>query len=147
MGRTVVGLTGGICAGKSTVGSFLQSEGFTVIDCDKLGHKTYLPGTETFKQLVATFGEELVDAEGQINRKVLGGKVFGKPEEMKKLTDIVWPGIRHLIEEELAQATGVVFVEAAVLFEVCTLYLLLCLLVFHISPPPQTKYPTLLFLL
>jgi len=117
----VIGLTGGIASGKSTVTSFFRERGIPVIDADILGHRTYDPGTETYQQVVETFGQDVVAADGTIDRKVLGSKVFGRPEELKKLTDIVWPGIRRLASEQLAEfeAAGneLVVLEAAVLLE------------------------------
>lgn len=117
----VIGLTGGIASGKSTVTSFFRERGIPVIDADILGHRTYDPGTETYQKVVETFGQDVVAADGTIDRKVLGSKVFGKPEELKKLTDIVWPGIRRLASEQLAEfeAAGneLVVLEAAVLLE------------------------------
>jgi dephospho-CoA kinase len=72
--------------------------------------------------VVATFGPDVVAPDGRIDRKALGAKVFGKPGELKKLTDIVWPAIRNLVEAEIAavRAAGtprVIVLEAAVLFE------------------------------
>ncbi|PFG74487.1 dephospho-CoA kinase [Tepidiforma thermophila] len=117
----VIGLTGGIASGKSTVTSFFRERGIPVIDADILGHRTYDPGTETYQKVVETFGQDVVAADGTIDRKVLGSKVFGRPEELKKLTDIVWPGIRRLASEQLAEfeAAGneLVVLEAAVLLE------------------------------
>lgn len=117
----VIGLTGGIASGKSTVTNFFREHGVPVIDADILGHRTYEPGSPTFVQVVAAFGPDLVAADGTIDRKVLGGKVFGKPEELKRLTDIVWPGIRKLASDELsgleAAGNALVMLEAAVLFE------------------------------
>lgn len=116
-----IGLTGGIASGKSTVANFFREKAVPVIDADLLGHRTYEPGSDTFKAVVATFGHELVAPDGTIDRKVLGGKVFGKPEELKRLTDIVWPGIRRLAREELSEletaGNHVAVLEAAVLFE------------------------------
>lgn len=116
-----IGLTGGIASGKSTVTTYFRDRSVPVIDADLLGHRTYEPGTDTFNAVIAAFGEELRAADGTIDRRVLGGKVFGKPEELKRLTDIVWPGIRKLASEELAtlEAAGnaVAVLEAAVLFE------------------------------
>ena len=117
-----IGLTGGIASGKSTVVGLLQEFGAATIDADKLGHQTYEPGTDTFRAVVAAFGDELVAEDGTIDRRVLGGKVFGKPEELKRLTDIVWPGIRALAAAELerlaaAGQTEVAVLEAAVLIE------------------------------
>lgn len=116
-----IGLTGGIASGKSTVTTFFNDRGIPVIDADKLGHRTYEPGTDTFNAVIAAFGEELRAPDGTINRAVLGSKVFGKPEELKRLTDIVWPGIRKLATEELeklaAEGKSLAVLEAAVLFE------------------------------
>ncbi len=117
----VIGLTGGIASGKSTVTRFFKDREIPVIDADILGHRTYDPGTDTFAAVVAAFGQDLVAADGTIDRRVLGAKVFGKPDELKRLTDIVWPGIRRLASEALSEfeAAGntLVVLEAAVLFE------------------------------
>lgn len=117
----VIGLTGGIASGKSTVTRFFLERGVPVIDADILGHRTYDPGTETFEAVVRAFGPELVAPDGTIDRKVLGARVFGKPEELKRLTDIVWPGIRKLASQALAEyeaaGNSVAVLEAAVLFE------------------------------
>ncbi len=117
----VIGLTGGIASGKSTVTQFFRDHDIPVIDADVLGHRTYDPGTETFDAVVATFGQDVVAEDGTIDRKVLGGKVFGKPDELKRLTDIVWPGIRKLAAEKIAEfetaGNDLVVLEAAVLFE------------------------------
>lgn len=92
-----------------------------MIDADILGHRAYEPGTDAFKGVVAAFGDDLVAADGTIDRRVLGGKVFGKPEEMKRLTDIVWPQIRTFASEELAAletaGNSLAVLEAAVLLE------------------------------
>jgi len=118
----IIGLTGGIASGKSTASKYFAERGAFVIDSDKLGHRAYEPGTAAFAAVVATFGPEVVDADGRIDRKVLGGKVFGKPGELKKLTDIVWPEIRRLTQIEIAAALTedperVVVLEAAVMLE------------------------------
>ena len=116
-----IGLTGGIASGKSTVTNFFKAKGVPVIDADLLGHRTYEPGTGTFKAVVSAFGPDLVATDGTIDRRVLGSKVFGKPEELKRLTDIVWPGIRRLAEQELAAldraGQAVAVLEAAVMLE------------------------------
>ena len=117
----VIGLTGGIASGKSTVTRFFKDLDIPVIDADVLGHRTYDPGTDTFAAVVKTFGDDLVAADGTIDRRVLGGKVFGKPDELKRLTDIVWPGIRKLASESLSEfeaaGNAIVVLEAAVMFE------------------------------
>lgn len=118
----VICLTGGLASGKSTAVKHLADKGAVVIDADVLGHQAYNPGTAAFDDVISTFGEEVRGDDGQIDRKALGGKVFGKPEELRKLTDIVWPEIRRLAELEIdtiAQSNpdAIVVLEAAVLFE------------------------------
>lgn len=117
----VIGLTGGIASGKSFVSQQLAERGATIIDADKVGHQTYAKGTDTNRAVVAAFGADVVGADGEIDRKALGGKVFGDPEARLKLEQIVWPAIRAMIEEQLSElrtsGTGVVVVEAAVLIE------------------------------
>ena len=118
----VIGLTGGIASGKSTAARYLASLGAHVIDADALGHRAYAPDTDAYREVLATFGEDVRGVDGQLDRKALGGKVFGDPGAMKRLTDIMWPEIRRLAEVEIAAVretdpATVVVLEAAVLFE------------------------------
>jgi dephospho-CoA kinase len=118
----IIGLTGGIASGKSTAAKFLGSKGASVIDCDVLGHRAYEPHTQAFREVVETFDDEVVGADGMIDRKVLGGKVFGNPEALNQLTSILWPEIRRMAEAEIVQLRDTnpdthVVLEAAVLFE------------------------------
>lgn len=117
-----IGLTGGIASGKSTVARYLAQLGAHVIDADQLGHRVYEPDTPGFRRVVEAFGGDVVGADGRIDRKVLGGKVFGNPEALKRLTDIVWPEILALAEAEMARVAAhdpqrIIVLEAAVLFE------------------------------
>lgn len=117
----VIGLTGGIASGKSLVSQQLAERGATVIDADKVGHEAYKQGSETYRAVVAAFGPEVAGADGEIDRRALGAKVFADPEARRRLEEIVWPAIRHIMEERLAklreQGTSVAVVEAAVLIE------------------------------
>ena len=117
----VIGLTGGIASGKSTAARYLADKGAHMIDADKLGHRVYEAGRPAFDQVVATFGKDVVGDDGEIDRRALGGKVFGSPEQLKRLTDIAWPGILAMAKAEIEQArnSGASFVvlEAAVLLE------------------------------
>jgi dephospho-CoA kinase len=118
----VIGLTGGIASGKSTAARYLAGLGAHVIDADLLGHRAYEPETAAFAAVVRAFGDDVVGADGRIDRKVLGGKVFGRPDALQRLTDIVWPEIRRLAETEIAEVRSrdperPVVLEAAVLFE------------------------------
>jgi len=85
-GPLVIGLAGTIAAGKSTVGQLLVERGAHHCDADKLVHRLYDPGTPGFDRVVEAFGREVVGPDGYVDRKILGAKVFGKPEEMNKLT-------------------------------------------------------------
>ena len=96
----VIGLAGTIAAGKSTAGQLLVERGAHHCDADKLVHKLYDPGTPGFDRVVEAFGRDVVGADGYVDRKVLGAKVFGKPEEMNKLTRAMG-SITELIKGEI----------------------------------------------
>lgn len=111
-----------MAAGKSTVARRLKELGALVVDADQLGHRAYAAGTPGFAKVVAAFGEEVLTTDGEVDRRRLGGKVFGNPAELRKLTDIVWPEIRRLADAEIAAGRtanpdGVVVLEAAVMVE------------------------------
>ena len=116
-----IGVTGGIASGKSLATRQLAERGTVVIDADKIGHEAYRPGTETFRQVVAAFGVEIVGANGEIDRKALGAKVFADPAERRRLEEIVWPAMRKMMEERLeelrAKDVEIVVLEAALLIE------------------------------
>lgn len=98
----------------------LAARGAHVIDVDRVAHETYRAGTRGHAEVVAAFGPQVVGPDGEIDRRVLGGLVFGKADQLKKLTDIVWPLTRARLEEikrENADRAGVLVFEAAVLVE------------------------------
>ena len=118
----IIGLTGGIASGKSTAARTLGEYGAYVIDADKLGHNAYLSGTEAFDQVVATFGDDVVGDDGEIDRGALGAKVFGEGNRLQELTAIVWPAIRAMAEAEIKSVKEqtperMIVLEAAVLLE------------------------------
>ena len=117
----IIGLTGGIASGKSVVSGMLAERGALVIDADKVGHEAYAPGGGCFRDVVAAFGSDIVAADGQIDRRALGGKVFGNPEERKRLEGIVWPWMRETMRKRFddlrAESVPFVVLEAAVLLE------------------------------
>lgn len=117
----VIGLTGGIAAGKSTVTEALRALGATIIDADKVGHEAYQPGTDTQKALVEAFGPEIIAENGEVDRRKLGAIVFADPAQRERLQDIVWPRMRNMMQEKLdalrQQGVETAVVEAAVLVE------------------------------
>ncbi|MGI8551118.1 MAG: dephospho-CoA kinase [Dehalococcoidia bacterium] len=117
----VIGLTGGIASGKTTVSRLLREHGATVIDADIVGHEVYLPRTPAWQALIQTFGAELLGADEAIDRRKLGAIVFNNPEAMRKLTGIVWPQMKRvmsgLLDGHRRANVPVVVLEAAVLIE------------------------------
>lgn len=117
----VIGLTGGIGSGKSTVSQFLAELGAAIIDADKVGHEAFKPDTEVWHEVVAAFGKQIVTPDGTINREKLGMIVFGNSEARARLNQIMHPRIYDLVQAQLEeyqrQGTGVVIVEAPLLLE------------------------------
>ena len=117
----VIGVTGGIGTGKSTVCVFLQELGAVVLNADIIGHESYRRGTAAYNELVKAFGQDIVGQDGEIDRKKVGGIVFQNPEELKKLNAIVWPRMKTIFEEKLLEAkeqgVKIAVFEAAILFE------------------------------
>ena len=98
---TILGLSGSIASGKSTVSKMFVELGAYLIDWDKLGHDVMLPNQSAWKAVVEYFGKEILNEDQTINRPVLGQKVFNKPEELKKLNQLVHPEI-YKEDERLA---------------------------------------------
>ena len=117
----IIGLTGGIGSGKSTVSAYLKELGAGVIDADKIGHRV-LEDALVKKELIASFGIRILDKSGRINRKKLGGIVFGTDKEpLLLLNRLTHPGIRVILNEELEsyrrQGVKVAIVEVPLLVE------------------------------
>lgn len=116
-----IGLTGGIASGKSTISTFLERLGARVVDVDRVAHQTYQVGGPAWGPIVAAFGPQVVAPDSRVDRQRLGALVFGRPEEMRRLTEIVWPHTRAALEaikeREERAGTAVLVLEAAVLIE------------------------------
>jgi len=117
----VIGLTGVIASGKSTVARFLAGLGAVVIDADKVGHEILKFDAEVWQELVATFGQQILTADGHVSRKKLGKLVFGDPESLARLNKIMHPRIAEMVQRRLEnyrrEGTRVVVFEAPVLLE------------------------------
>jgi dephospho-CoA kinase len=117
-----VGLTGGLASGKSFVGQALAGLGCYLIEADQLGHEVMLPGGEAYDAIVQEFGREILDSGGRINRRKLGGIVFGDAERLGKLSSLVHPPVRKREEATMAEIArrdprAIVVVGAAILVE------------------------------
>jgi len=117
-----IGLTGGIGSGKSTVTQILGEFGAPILDADKVAHTTYAPGGPAYDAVVAAFGTDIVAPDRTVDRRKLGAVVFGNPEQLNKLTSIVWPATFEALRRKVAElrasyAKLPIVVEAAILIE------------------------------
>lgn len=101
MEAVVIGLTGGIACGKSTIAKMLQRMGAVVIDADKEGKRLLKPNGPTWHALVKEFGAGILNPDQSINRRRLGNMVFGKEELLAKLNSITHPGILKNISDKI----------------------------------------------
>ncbi len=119
----VIGITGAIGSGKSTVASFLKEKGAIVIDADQVAREVVEPGKPAWKQVVDYFGESILLSSGEIDRRELGKRVFGYPEELARLNEIVHPYVITEIERRVEQLRSelkngqAVVVDVPLLFE------------------------------
>ena len=118
---TVIGLTGGIASGKSAVATMLRARGAAVVDADAIARAIVEPGEPAFEEIRVWFGDEVIGADGRLDRKRLGDRVFADPEARQALNAITHPRIAIRSQEEIARwaerGAGVVFYEAALLVE------------------------------
>jgi dephospho-CoA kinase len=114
----LIGLTGNIATGKSTVGQLLSGLGATVIDADKAAHQTMLPGSTVFDRIVEAFGPAIVGDDGKIRRATLGHLVFSDSDALQRLEEIVHPATQLVVQRAVAEAeSDTVVIEAIKLIE------------------------------
>ncbi len=120
-GKTLVGLTGGIASGKSTVAHVLREAGVAVIDADALAREVVAPGTDGLAEVVAAFGKGVLAADGGLDRAKLASIVFADEAARKKLSAITHPRIAQLSARRIAEAmqtdSPYVVYEAALIVE------------------------------
>ncbi len=95
----VVGLTGGIASGKSTIAQFLREAAVPVIDADSVGHLVLEPNGEAYQPVIDAFGKGILDKDKRIDRTELGNQVFDNPEQRAKLEQITHPAIAKLAKK------------------------------------------------
>jgi dephospho-CoA kinase len=118
----VVGLTGGVASGKTTVSRILQQEGAYLIDADLIARELVQPQTPTWSELIRVFGREILEKDESINRKALADRVFSNPQKRGQLEKILHPQISREIDRRIEEIRkkdpeAVVVVDAALLVE------------------------------
>ncbi|MFZ5368856.1 MAG: dephospho-CoA kinase [Spirochaetota bacterium] len=123
----LIGLTGQYCAGKNHVASILEARGIPVLDVDKLGH---LALEQEKAAITARFGTDILNADGSINRKALGARVFGNPGDLADLEAIVHPRANQLTEAWIASRTEpALAINAALLHRSAAFQKLTCIII------------------
>lgn len=120
----IIGLTGGIVSGKSTVARMFKDLGAKIVDADKLGHKVILPQETAWKRIIKIFGKDILQKDQTINREKLGKIVFANQNLLKKLNKITHPEIIKLIKKEISLAKDnskeekkILIIDAALIYE------------------------------
>ncbi len=117
MSRVLVGLTGGLASGKSTVARWLEEAGCRVVDADALVAGLYAPGEPGSEAVRRLFGERFLDARGAVDRTALAERVFADPDARRALEAAIHPLARRRFAELAAGAEGIVVLEATLLVE------------------------------
>ena len=117
----LIGITGGIASGKSTVSSLIRKKGFSVVDADKVSREVLVKGGKAFVECVNQFGSVILDRDGGIDREKLGEIIFNDPAKRKKLNSIMHSRIRVKLLKEIVccfcRNEKVVFVDIPLLIE------------------------------
>ena len=119
MGK-IIGITGGIASGKSTVTTYLRQQGFQVVDADAVVHQLQKPGGRLYQVLVQHFGQEILLKNGELNRPLLASLIFSKTEEREWSKSTQGEIIREelaALRDRLSQTEGIFFMDIPLLFE------------------------------
>lgn len=139
----IIGLTGSIASGKSTVSNMLKEYGLPIVDADIVARLVVEPGRETLKEIVKTFGEEILTEKGELDRPKLGSIVFNDEEKRKQLNSIIHPAIRQEMlrqrDEHIENGAKVVIMDIPLLFESKLQHFVDKILVVTVSEEVQLK--------
>lgn len=139
----VIGLTGGIATGKTTVSNYLKELGYSIIDADVIARQVVEPGTKGLRMITDTFGEKVLTSDGQLDRHHLAQLVFTSSEQLQQLNRILQPIIRERIQELISTSKdSVVVIDVPLLYE--QHYEDLCDVVMVVSVQPQQQLERLM---
>ncbi|MBZ2067478.1 dephospho-CoA kinase [Streptococcus sanguinis] len=116
----IIGITGGIASGKSTVTEFLRQQGYQVIDADQVVHELQVPGGRLYQALLSAFGLAILQEDGRLDRPKLGAMIFGNPELLARSSQIQNRIIREELagrRDMLAETEDIFFMDLPLLFE------------------------------
>ena len=114
---TLVGVTGGMAAGKSTALSCFRAWGAAVVDADDVVHRLYLPGQKAYQAMVGRWGGAVLNPDGTANRAAIAQRVFGDEHELQWLNDFVHPLVQQHVLDVAALTEGVLWCGVPLLFE------------------------------
>ena len=117
MVKKVIGLTGSIACGKSTVSNKLKTLGYHVIDCDEINHKILMKDEVGYLAVLNEFGKDILNEENEIDRKKLGKLIFDNKTLKEKLNQILHPIIKNIVIEKISELDGLIFMDCPLLFE------------------------------
>ncbi|WP_363322164.1 dephospho-CoA kinase [Sporosarcina highlanderae] len=117
----IIGLTGSIATGKSTVSRMLKEKGYPVVDADEISRQVVEPGSIVLDKIADVFGEDVIDQNGRLNREKLGSLIFKDKSQRKKLNEIMHPAVRQEMirqkESWLEKGFNTVIMDIPLLFE------------------------------
>lgn len=140
---TIIGLTGGIASGKSTVTAMLRLKGFAVIDADAAARAAVEPGEEALAQISAAFGPDIMLPDGTLDRPKLGSIVFNNEEKRRQLNSIVHPAVRKKMADWQAEAVSTgrktIFLDIPLLFESGLTHMVERIIVVYVNEETQLE--------
>ena len=117
MKQNKIGITGSIASGKSVLTAYLLGLGYPVIDADAIAADLVRPGSDTLKEIAETFGDDMLDSDGALDRDKLGQLVFKDEDARRKLNDLMHPAIIRAMVDLSENFHGLVFFDIPLLFE------------------------------
>jgi dephospho-CoA kinase len=146
----VIGLTGGIASGKTTVSARLEELGAQIIDADRIGHEIIAPGGPAYDPVLEAFGRDILAPDGTVDRRKLGALAFADPERLKRLNGISHPIMARRMGEQIAAARArrpaerppLIVLDAAILLEAG--WDKLCDAVWAVEAPPEAALARLI---